>query len=594
MKKVFLLFVMLGLTLTFGLKVNGLETNSDELRDGLFYEDKTNIVSEDFEYEIKKICRLDEGFIVVGKAEDKEELPPHLDFFITYPYIAYYDSEGLVWSFVDKQIGHGEYNDAVVVNNEVVAIGTYEVSDSYPKLLMTRFNNNGNVKARVNFDANKATFGYRLLFESNKFYIVGLTNATYFLEAASDAIEKVFVLKMSTSFQQEKIVFINNNGLSNLYDACMANGFIYIHCRLSGEGDYDIDSQVPVDSLISMDSNLDQIYHSIIYRKSFMKIACNEDGLYVFYSDGLLRNLTIEEYDIGLHRVHLSYPFNDRTDETINSMAVSSSDLHEPVSVYMIAKNHDTHSAIYMSINPSLDIKLSLTREIENERKAESVFIANDYFYLFSDFSSTKEVCRLVYLIEDAGVVYGNGMICRSEKEAINTDVFGTYKQKITHYFSDIEIYTYVNYVVPIKVSIKDRSVYDRRVQLIFNGQGFLNNTPIESGYIVTEEGQYVLEVRGKDETKYFTFEVRKLVITENSFELEEPSVTYNKTTGINVISSASYSDQPASSLSMNNFSEQSTSNNYIVIMAVALGIILGVFIPLERIFKKHKEDENV
>ena len=327
-----------------------------------------------------------------------------------------------------------------------------------------------------------------------------------------------------------------------------------------------------------------------------MRIACNEDGLYVFYSSGVLKNLTIVEYDIGLHQVGLSYPFNDRTDETIDSIAVGKSNLHEPVSVYMITKNQDTYSSIYISIGLDIDIKLSLTREIENKRKAESVYIANDYFYLFSDFSTAKEVCKLAYIKEEDGVVYGNGLICRSEREAINTDVFGTYKQKITHYFSDMEIYTYADYVVPIRVSIRDRSVYDRRVQLIFNGQGFLNNTPIESGFVVTEEGQYILEVRGKDETKYFVFEVRKLVIDENSFELEEPSVTFNKTTGINVISGNSYSDRPTSSLSLNNFSDDSSNNNYLIIMAVGLGIVLGVFIPLERIIKKNKnkEEENV
>ena len=120
------------------------------------------------EYTIKKICKHDEGFIVVGDTRDTEEIAFHVEFFVTYPYIAYYNDDGLVWSYVDKQIGYGNYMDAVVVNNEVVAIGSYETGDGTSKLLLTRFNQFGNVKSRVEFDANKSTFGYRILYDNKK------------------------------------------------------------------------------------------------------------------------------------------------------------------------------------------------------------------------------------------------------------------------------------------------------------------------------------------------------------------------------------------------------------------------------------------
>ena len=90
MRKIIILIMALGVFLFFGLtNVSGLEPDSRELKDGLFYEDKTSLSEESFNYAINKTCKHKDGFIVVGKAEDTEEINVNLEFYITYPYNNY-------------------------------------------------------------------------------------------------------------------------------------------------------------------------------------------------------------------------------------------------------------------------------------------------------------------------------------------------------------------------------------------------------------------------------------------------------------------------------------------------------------------------
>ena len=594
MKKIIVLFMVFVFAFIFcRLKVNGLETTSEELRDGYFYETKTSFNDVEYDVIINKICKHDNGYIVVGKVEDNNIDVLHLDFYVTYPYVAYYDETGLVWSKLDSSIGHGEYCDGVFVNNELVAIGSYETGDGVVKILLTRFNNSGNVKARETLDANKTSFGYYLFFENHNFYMVGLTNATHFLVDTNDVVNKIFILKLNENFEKQKIAFIHNSGDSTLLDACMANGEIYLYGRLSGTGDYDIDSIVPVDLLFSIDNSLTNINYTRIIRHKYNQIACNEDDVYVFNSNDDISTFKISEYGVALDFIKTINPFDNSLD-TLTGLKVSSSSLHEPVCVYVTSKHGESKES-YLSIDFNLIINSQVTRDIETENTALGIFSLDGYYYLFSNNNDSKIVNKLIYIKEEDGICYCNGERCIETLEAINTDVFGTYQQKVTRSYYDLEINTYRDYVVPIVISIKDKSVYDRKIKLEFNGTGYLNNEPIDSGYIVEKEGQYVLEVRGKDGVKYFTFEVKKLTISENSFEVEDVNCEHLKSVGVTTKDSNYTSEEiPNSNISLSKLNNLNNSDNYYIIIVIAvIGILVGLLVPFEKIIKNSKEKKH-
>ena len=593
MKKLIIIIFVFGFSLVFSyIKTKGLELSAEELANGFFYENKSNINEENFDYEINKICRHNNGFIVVGKVIDNDITVPHLNYYITYPYIAYYDQNGLVWSNLDKSIGHGEYSDAVFVNNEVVAIGSYELGDEVVRLLVTRFNQNGYVKKRLEFDANKTTFGKNILYENHSFYLIGVTNATHFLVDTNDTIEKIFILKLNEDFQQQKITFIHNGDLSLVQEACMANGVIYLYAQLNGEGEYDIDCPVPANSLFAVDTSFNNIDHTIVIRQKYSTIACNEDDVYVINSSDNLKDFQIVEYDSRLSFVRSRVLFPNSS-EIITGLSASSSSLHEPVSIY-ISSSDDKNYEHYLSIDLQLNIINNVSRAVDNNNKAGSVFLLDGYYYLFSNINQSNDINKLIYIKEIEGLCYCNGEKCRYEVEEINDKIFGSYQQKVTNYYYNLEVDTYQTYVIPIKISIKDKSVYDRQVKLEFNGIGYLNNEKIESGYIVQGEGYYVLEVRGKDEKVYYTFEIKKLTLDENSYELDEATITFSKSNGVKNKSVATSSESlPSSSLSLNNFTSDDNNNYYVVIVVALISALIGSFIPFEKIHKKNKEIED-
>ena len=107
--------------------------------------------------------------------------------------------------------------------------------------------------------------------------------------------------------------------------------------------------------------------------------------------------------------------------------------------------------------------------------------------------------------------------IVKKGKSFINNDLFvsGTTLTEPGNYILKIEgVNGYeklINFSINSNVSgILNDQTYDDPVQIEFEGEGYLNNTYIESPYTVSEEGEYLLKIRGEGdylETYYFTVE---------------------------------------------------------------------------------------
>lgn len=110
-------------------------------------------------------------------------------------------------------------------------------------------------------------------------------------------------------------------------------------------------------------------------------------------------------------------------------------------------------------------------------------------------------------------VVIINGKRCEHLKgwDNIDYNCFGNYE--ITYYFDEN---LNLMMVKPVKVEsicqITENNIYDLGVTINHNGIAYLNNMRIESGYVINEEGTYLLEIEGKNNAKEtINFEVRNL-----------------------------------------------------------------------------------
>ena len=594
MKKVLVVFYLFIFVWLFSpFYVRAIEPEKEELREGFYYEEEANILNEAYDLNINKVSPYENGFVVTGSGKDDDAIIPHLDFFINYPYVALYDENGMVWSTLDKTIGFGEYRSGVVVGEDVIAFGCYEDGSGKVKLLLTCFNKYGNVKTRITFDDNKSSFGYYILYEDGYYYLVGTTSANHFLVDTNDMAEKIFILKMNSNFQKEKIIFLHNKDNSQLYDACICNHYLYVYGRLSGTGEYENEAPYSVDALFSIDDSLTYIEHKMITHFKHMKIGANGDGVYLFSSSNNLDNLKITEYSERLEHVGVSHPYVNKSMK-IENITIGSSISAGPISLYAVCENNNKYYEVFSSIDLHIEINTTLSREILNKDESAAISFTKGYFNLFSNLNTTKNIKKIIYIKEDNSGCYCNGVKAEKEVVELDTSVFGTYKQNVIYHYHNLDIYTYQDLVIALNVSIVDKGIYDREIKLLFNGEGYLDSEKINNGYVLNEEGRHVLVINGKGETKTFTFEIKKLTIDEEEFSSDNLDVNYLKDSGTKTSGNNNPNDSySSSSLRLNHFDTEGEANYYIVIVFVLVGLLLGIFLPFEKIFKKGKGNKN-
>ncbi len=104
-------------------------------------------------------------------------------------------------------------------------------------------------------------------------------------------------------------------------------------------------------------------------------------------------------------------------------------------------------------------------------------------------------------------------------KDNVDLSTFGNYE--ITYYF-DQEMDVIIQKVLKVNsiCDIEKDGLYDVGLIINHNGTMFLNNEKIESGYMIEEPGEYVLELIGNNASKIINFEVEKL-----SIEGEKPQI---------------------------------------------------------------------
>ena len=93
-----------------------------------------------------------------------------------------------------------------------------------------------------------------------------------------------------------------------------------------------------------------------------------------------------------------------------------------------------------------------------------------------------------------------------------------------THNKMDVAICGTIN--VEAYSNIKYGEIYDKNLKLTFTGEGILNDQIIETGYIVTKPGTYILEIKGVDDLSYeFEFVIEEIsykgeILVDDEIEL--------------------------------------------------------------------------
>lgn len=159
----------------------------------------------------------------------------------------------------------------------------------------------------------------------------------------------------------------------------------------------------------------------------------------------------------------------------------------------ILIKNNDQNNTLTININCNEPLSLL----------SKNKFVTNNY-----------EIVEFVYISKEEDVYINNQKINLSEKSIINTDfnVFGLYKNIYVYESEDI-IFSYQEDIfIEPNVSVIDHETFDNNLKLTFNGKGYLNGNIVQNGYIISEPGEYILEVIGKnDERRFYEFNIANI-----------------------------------------------------------------------------------
>ncbi|MBQ7277282.1 MAG: hypothetical protein IJS58_08570 [Bacilli bacterium] len=81
------------------------------------------------------------------------------------------------------------------------------------------------------------------------------------------------------------------------------------------------------------------------------------------------------------------------------------------------------------------------------------------------------------------------------------------------------------NYYINDDANVNNNQIYQLGYHLYFIGEAYLNDDLIESGYVIDEEGKYVLTIQGTNQKKIINFEVRELNEEESEAKGREEKI---------------------------------------------------------------------
>lgn len=103
-------------------------------------------------------------------------------------------------------------------------------------------------------------------------------------------------------------------------------------------------------------------------------------------------------------------------------------------------------------------------------------------------------------------------------EDDFNRSVFGVYDLILDYGLIKINCSVSINK----RVNISNNCIYPKGINLVFSGKGYLNGNEIYNNHYINEEGEYELKLVGKDETNYYNFEVRDMLISYSEDDVKD------------------------------------------------------------------------
>lgn len=552
-----------------------IEYSKEELEKGVFLNEELFLVNDGLDYKMNNVVVGSDKYLVCG--EYKTDLSYPTRFIDTLPYLALYQNNQLVWKIKTDFYGHGRFINGLFLEDKILVVGTFETNLQVKQIGLFEISYNGDVLNHFISNGNANSEVENVYAFSDFYYVTGTTEATDLGHGIVTNINHILVMIFNKQLENFDNLYLSNDKDSRLFRSYFGGDAIYLFGEINGEGYFINKKSNKMLFCVSERLDLD-MYKAVNHNEDAQIIAINDEALFFEY-DNNLSKVKVTTYGFGLDEkkeqiLNLNYYVYE-----IESFKVNYARLENRIIIANTLINNQT----YYDYFTVLDKDLSVVYQTDVKKKDQSILehcsLIDGKLYSFGSYQKNLYARRLMNLQMVAGECYFNGEKGEKITKQITENVFGTYPLEVNYIYQDYQIRTYEEYKVLPKCTIKDNGVYEKGFNLEFNGKGYLNGEEINSGTTISQNGNYLLKISGKDEDIYYTFIVKDIAIEESSFacttlelkeainkkEVEEIKISFNENLSV-------YQKDNKKSLS------------YIFVL---VGLLVGLIIPLERIGRK-------
>lgn len=467
-------------------------------------------------------------YLVMGKKNEK-------------PYLAYYNQKNLIFENQINDCVYGMFVDAIFDDDKIIVFGEIRYDAVITRLIIIEYNLNGVQTRKQEMYGDDRSEAKRILKINDEYFFVGETLAHELYGCKNDGARGIVIGKVQKkSFSDFEIIVFGNDRLNYVYDVNCIENRIYLLTYFTGSGYFNSgNSSKEFYAIVMFEDRLDMPLYSSLKLDNAngkSKIILTNEEVIIASSDKY--NVEMNIKSIYLNSIKKErYDFYKINETIENIEAFYENDRKIFVATY--EKNNNLYECRVV-----LDEDNNKVYGTDLIEKKNSKLISSNYKdYMFNTlYYSTEE--KTYYIESETFIqkknddIYANGCKLKGIEQKVDENEFGDKKIYQEYISEEFNILITKTIYTPLKVNVKNFSVYDVGLKLEFNARAYLNGKEIENGYTIEECGNYLLELYGSDNTKesiYFIVEeITKGNVTETEkveydFSIEKYISSYNK-----------------------------------------------------------------
>lgn len=546
---------------------------------------------------IKSIFINQSDFVTIGNIYHDNNY--NTQFELTYPYIQYYQNEELIWEHIlDLEIG--SFSDFVLTDYGILVLGNIVRKSDNQNIIVYEFSYEGKLLRQKEFNGEGYDSGKRIFLKDDMLMIVGQSssNQNDYPKRQTSNIMVIFINMLYSNFNFFEMDYYGNDGYNYPVDSVMIEEDLYALIKLGGTSGYFKSSKESFNNyaLLKLNKYLDLSSYYIFEEIGTYEGIVNSGTEIIVIINSLKNSQNIIKFlklDYGLtfnEIINYTYPEDDCF---LYDFKIE----HNRDTLYILGEINSlskTQVMGYAVLGFDKNLDNIYHEKLDEDKNARGILIERSSIYIYG-ISNNKfywDYCFYVDVNPLTQEVKINNLLLTSQPiykiNNIDYNIFGKYQLHQHHTLDNFSVFNTQELVIKPNINIRSNEIYDLGVKLEFNGKAYLNDYPIESGFVVNEKGKYLLEVVGKDERKLINFSVDTLSITPKEIEEEKSLIT---TPSINSPQISNKYDITFNELTS---PKVKANNSIFIVLSVGLICVLaGWYLPSKK-GKNQVQDEKV